>query len=90
MIDMNERTELSGCENVTPRYEFYIYKVGLCYASVCSSLPIEEVKRRMANDTFPTGVGPWTYTGEAFCTGEPNPCPCNEYPDTHKHYLFSC
>ena len=69
--------------------DFTIYSMGLCYASICSSLPIEEVKTRMALE--PTGISnKWTLAGESFKTGEPNPCPCDKKPETHKHYLFSC
>ena len=69
--------------------EFTIYANGLCYSSVCSSLPQEEVKRRMAEEL--TGVThPWTLSHKPFRTGETNPCPGDMNPRTHKHYLFEC
>ena len=72
-----------------PLDEFRIYATGLCSASVCSSLPQREVERRMAGEM--TGVGPWLFAhGEKFATGQPNPCPCNKQPETHKHFLFHC
>lgn len=69
--------------------DFDIYRAGLCFASVCSSLPLNEVKARMAAEF--TGVGPWLLSDDAeFANGQPNPCPCENAPETHTHYLFSC
>lgn len=70
--------------------EFTIYAIGICSASVCSSLPAEEVKKRMSAE--PTGVSsPWQLAeDDAFADGTPMPCLCNEMPETHKHYLFHC
>lgn len=70
------------------QYEFKIYAMGIVKASVCSSLPPEEVAARMAREI--TGVGPWVFSREPFLTGESNPTPCNDKPDTHMHYLFVC
>jgi len=71
--------------------DFDAYRVGLCNASVCSSLDIEETTRKL-NQEYPTGiVSKWKLSEEpTFRTGEPNGCPCDLYPETHKHYLFSC
>ncbi|KKL64602.1 hypothetical protein LCGC14_2163320 [marine sediment metagenome] len=74
-------------EKVTLDYE--AYSVGLCYASVCTSLPLEEATR-LLNVEHPTGISPWSKADEQFGTGDSNPCPCNENPQTHKHYLFVC
>ena len=69
--------------------DFYIYAKGICSASVCSSLPKKEVKRRMAREL--TGVGPWQLSKDkTFSSGKTNPCPCNKNPMTHAHYLFNC
>lgn len=70
--------------------DFEIYNLGIVCASVCSSLPVEEVKRRMASE--PTGISSkWTLSEDkTFSGGQSNPCPCNDNPDTHKHYLFNC
>ena len=69
--------------------EFIIYATGLVSASVCSSLSKREVELKMAQEM--TGVGPWRFArSEKFSGGEPNPCPCNKNPKTHKHYLFHC
>jgi len=69
--------------------DFIVYANGLVHCSVCSSLPEEDVVLRV-NIANPTGVTPWRIVEEKFKTGEPNPCPCDKYPDTHKHYLFTC
>ena len=67
-----------------------IYAWGLCHMSVCSKLTCEETVAG-ANQVHPTGIShPWQLADEPFKTGEPNPCPCNFYPETHKHYLLVC
>ena len=68
---------------------FVIYSTGLVHSSVCSSLTQEEVERRMSREF--TGItSHWRLSPDNFSTGESNPCPCNENPKTHNHYLFSC
>jgi hypothetical protein len=67
---------------------FNPYTVGLCYASVCSSLSPEETIERL-NLEHPTGIAPWTLAEEPFRTGEPNPCPCPDHSNA-KHYLLVC
>ena len=70
--------------------EFVVYSEGLCFASVCSSLGAERTAHRMRSES-PSGTeNGWCLANEAFASGEPNPCPCNHYPKTHKHYLFEC
>ena len=70
--------------------EFVVYAEGLLYASVCSSLPQEEVIQRMGHVTSGTQAG-WVFSDHsAFASGQPNPCPCDKKPETHKHYLFNC
>ena len=71
--------------------EFDAYRVGVMMASVCSSLPLDATGRRL-NAERPTGIpSPWQPSGDAaFRSGEPNPCPCERNPETHKHYLFEC
>lgn len=68
--------------------DFTVYSIGLCYASVCTSLPPEEAERRM-NTEIPTGTArEWSIAQEPFATGADNPCPCEQKPETHKHYLM--
>lgn len=72
--------------------DFEIYGTGLVYTSVCAvaSMPAEEVARRL-NEENPSGVmHPWTLAEENFRGGNPNPCPCDLSPETHRHYLFNC
>jgi hypothetical protein len=71
--------------------DFTAYRVGLCLASVCSSLTVEETTERL-NISNPTGIdSKWSLSGdETFRNGMSNPCACHDYPDTHKHYLFCC
>jgi len=72
-------------------HEFEIYHSGLCYASVCTTLPRSEVEERM-NRISPTGIeSPWTLSDDpTFKSGETNPCPCHHRSDTHTHYLMQC
>lgn len=70
------------------------YSVGLCTASVCAdnSLTIEEITN-IFNAIRPTGItSQWAFADdeETFLQGAPNPCPCHDFPDTRKHYLFHC
>ena len=69
--------------------DFVVYGEGLIYASVCSSLAQDEVVARMHRRLCGTHAG-WGLSDKAFKTGEPNPCPCDNQPETHKHYLFEC
>ncbi len=70
--------------------DFVIYASGIVYSSVCSSLGLEATLARM--QTIPTGLrSPWALSEDkAFRTGEPNPCPCENQPNTRMHYLFNC
>lgn len=71
--------------------EFMPYSVGVVAASVCTSLPIDEVTRRL-NQLHPTGVAPWHRSKDKFFAGgqTPNGGACPDYPETHKHFLFNC
>lgn len=67
------------------------YVVGVMTASVCSRFSLEETARRL-NEESPTGISSLWQPAEnkEFATGQPNPCPCERSPETHKHYLFEC
>lgn len=68
---------------------FWAYTVGVCSASVCSSLPLEEVTAQL-NREHPTGISSqWTHSKESFADGSSNPWPCPDSP-ANKHYLFEC
>ena len=69
-------------------HEFTVYAVGLCYASVCTSLAVDDVERWL-NIELPTGVTPWRLAAEGFRSGEPNGMPCPDQAD-RRHFLFSC
>lgn len=70
--------------------DFEVISEGLVSATVCSSLPREEVNERMARHFTGISSG-WTPADEpTFSNGTPNPGPCNENPETHTHYLFHC
>ncbi len=71
--------------------DFDVYSTGIYCASVCSALSIKETTRRL-NAEHPTGItSDWHPSEDThFRTGQPNPCPCERNPETHKHYLFNC
>lgn len=74
----------------TGTFVFNVYSLGICCASVCTSLTDEQATNRL-NESHPTGLDHgWSIADEAFQTGESNPCPCNDAPDTHRHILFVC
>jgi len=69
-----------------------IYSKGFVHCSVCAlaSLSVEEITR-FVNKENPTGLTHgWSVSDEPFKGGQPNPCPCDQEPETRKHYLFSC
>lgn len=68
--------------------DFTVYAEGLFCASVCSSLGQGETEARMQAKECGTDKG-WTPSADkSFASGQPNPCPCDRSPKTHKHYLF--
>lgn len=71
--------------------DFTVYALGIVSASVCTTLPAEEVADRM-NIEEPTGIdSEWALSEDAtFKGGQPNPCPCDQLPATHMHYLMVC
>ena len=71
--------------------EFTIYAEGFVCMSVCSSLSPEETVER-AHAARPTGIDlRWGLSQDVtFRTGQTNPCPCEDSPETHKHYLLNC
>jgi hypothetical protein len=69
--------------------EVDIYYIGPLSCSVCSSLSPEETIKRV-NELHPSGTtNGWVISDqEKFASGEPHPCPCQDHPDTHKHYYL--
>lgn len=71
--------------------EVDLYSVGFVCASVCTSLePDEMLKRVNAENPSGTSHGWVVSADKTFRQGKPNPCPCEDHPDTHKHYLLAC
>lgn len=70
--------------------EFNTIAVGICYASVCTSLTPEEAADRL-NAGWPTGLSSrWRLAPDkTFHDGTPNGCQCPDHPD-NKHYLMNC
>ena len=69
-----------------------IYSTGFLYCSVCAdnSLSIEEITAKV-NQLNPSGtMNGWCLSKEGFRSGEANQCECEEYPESRRHYLFSC
>ncbi|HYF26553.1 MAG TPA: hypothetical protein VD931_12510 [Baekduia sp.] len=70
-----------------------IYSSGIIYTSACAdaALTVEEVAA-VVNDRSPTGISsPWRLAeAPTFVGGEPNPCPCEQHPDTRRHWLLAC
>lgn len=70
--------------------EFEIIAIGLCFSSVCTSLPPEEAADRL-NADYPTGISSrWGLAEEKiFNDGVANGCDCPDHAG-NKHYLMSC
>ncbi len=68
-----------------------VYQSGLCHCSICTDIEnIEEIERKV-NQENPTGLSHgWEHSEEKFVNGFDNPCPCEQKPETHKHYLMVC
>lgn len=73
-----------------PENEFEAYSVGICSASVCTSLTTDEAAKRL-NLEHPTGVkSKWELSKDpTFACGTPNGCDCPDHKG-NKHYLFNC
>lgn len=69
------------------------YSIGLIAASVCADnlLAPEEVEKEF-NRISPSGTtNGWKISEDTnFRQGKPNPCQCDQHPETRKHYLFEC
>jgi hypothetical protein len=76
---------------MSDRYDFRAYAVGLASASVCTSLSDEDATAQL-NTHEPTGIdSQWQISADpTFKNGDPNPRPCHDWPDTHRHILFNC
>lgn len=69
---------------------FEIYARGIAHCSVCTTLTDGEATVQI-NRESPTGISTrWAIVERRFASGEPNPCPCDRWPMTHRHILFSC
>lgn len=69
---------------------FTAYTVGLCCASVCTSLSVEDATVEL-NKQHPTGIeSQWKPSEDThFRGGVPNGCDCLDYPG-NKHFLMEC
>lgn len=91
LLSLRPEADLTGRGRPVMVKDFVAYSVGLCQASACTSLSVEEAAVRM-NAEHPTGISSrWEMSSDpTFATGQTNPCPCDEHSVTHKHYLFTC
>ncbi len=69
------------------------YSLGMFTASVCAvnDLTPQEVQDEF-NRISPSGTeNGWVLSEDThFRQGNTNPCPCDKFPETRKHYLFNC
>ena len=72
--------------------ELEVYSTGIVHCSICTNIESVEEIERIVNLKNPTGISSyWRVSkNKNFRGGEPNPCPCDQKPDTHKHYLMEC
>lgn len=78
-------------DRIEARYECAVIAIGLCQASVCTSLD-REATAAWLNGQHPTGIASaWKPSADNwFSGGQPNPCPCDRHSATHQHMLFNC
>lgn len=71
-----------------------VYSYGLTACSVCApkAMTTDQVVTRV-NEIEPTGIeSAWQFDVESpsFKTGQPNPGPCDKFPESRVHYLLYC
>lgn len=70
-----------------------IYSQGIIAMSICAdnSVSVKEIEV-FANTENPTGIdSKWKLSEDkTFKSGESNPCKCDKFPNTRKHYLLNC
>jgi hypothetical protein len=72
--------------------ELQIYNNGFVHCSVCTNVSTLKEIERLVNMKNPTGIdSKWSISKDKnFLNGPSNPCPCEDKPKTHKHYLMEC
>jgi hypothetical protein len=73
--------------------ELEVYSNGIVHCSVCTNIKDPRDIEIQTNLQNPTGLssGGWKISKDTnFATGQTNPCPCEQKPKTHKHYLMVC
>jgi hypothetical protein len=72
--------------------ELEVYSLGLVACSICTNIKDPKKIEMLVNMRCPTGItSPWKISkSEKFHSGQTNPCPCENKPETHKHYLLEC
>ena len=69
-----------------------VYSHGVVHCSICTNIDSISLIENLVNAKNPTGIrSRWKVSKQiAFDSGQPNPCPCDQKPETHKHYLMEC
>jgi hypothetical protein len=76
---------------MSEREELEIYSNGLVHCSVCTNVIDRKRIEELVNLKNPTGIASqWKISNDNFKNGNSNPCPCENKPKTHKHYLMEC
>lgn len=72
--------------------EVIVYRNGIVHCSVCTNFKQRKRITDAVNAQNPTGIGSkWVISNnKTFSSGELNPCPCDQHPETHRHYLMEC
>ena len=69
------------------------YAVWLSTAMCCFPRRMRRAEvERQINAAHPTGISSrWRFSADkTFASGQPNPGPCNDKPETHVHRLMEC
>lgn len=70
-----------------------VISIGFVYASICvaNDITLKEALK-IFNNEHPTGISSKWHLSEnkKFRSGQLNPCLCDDYPNTRKHYLLNC
>lgn len=76
---------------ILPDDDIVVYAEGALTCSVCSPFDAQKTAERFNEINLCGTQKGWVLSDDKFFRGgNPNPCPCDDKPETRKHYLFDC
>jgi hypothetical protein len=72
------------------REELDIFWISYVFCFVCTNIEDQKRIEELTNQKRHTDVHWMISPVKHFANGKSNPYPCEEKPETHKHYLMEC